>query len=161
MNRGPHGQTGPLICWWCGYCLDGVDLMRSDMRCPECGKPNLPSNGPESPFVRRPWPRWWALLTMLCWPGAILGALDAGRKIAFPPEWAAGLAIGATVFILPAVAMCVLWAPMVAAVVVDDRIHGRVRTRVMLATAVGGIVGTFGLAGFISILATVVRELMA
>lgn len=141
MGASPKIELGELVCWWCGYGLDGVDLMRSDLKCPECGKDNIPSNGPESPLVRRPWPAWWTLLGIVCWPGALLGVGVGLQWLTMKAEWLDGLKGALGIATLPAAGFSLFWAPLIAELLVDERVAGMHRRRWLIGVAVGGIVG--------------------
>jgi hypothetical protein len=129
---------GELVCWWCGYGLEGVDLMKTDLRCPECGKENVPGNGPEAPHVRRPWPAWWVLGAQFCWPGLLLGL---GVGLGWPDRIDAWhqFQAGFRATVIPAAAFSLLWPPAITELVVDERVSGMYKTRWRLGVAFGGI----------------------
>jgi hypothetical protein len=133
-------ETGSLVCWWCGYGLDGVDLMRTDLRCPECGKENVPGNGRDAPHVRRHWPGWWVLAGVVCWPGALLGLSIGAQELGGRAEWIGGLKAGFAMAGLPAACFCVFWPPLVAELIVDERVAGMFRRRWLMGVGLGGIV---------------------
>lgn len=153
MQSSTRIELGELVCWWCGYGLEGVDLIRTDLHCPECGKENVPGNGPDAPLVRRRWPAWWALAATLCWPGLLLGLSIAAPPLLPGARSLEGLRAALAVMALPSGLMCILWSPLMSELIIDERVAGMYKRRWLLGVALGGVLANGVLAWAIALAA--------